>query len=198
MFDNITKNRTYNRVCVLGDPCYPFSPTSRSGTTPEARQVPQQCAAKNSHNVNQTIRLVVYNVHNKPSNMSKTKLSLAWNFVDKLFTNQLKYKQHFNSLLKCNVMNLVPCALQSQSAVTHRVCIPGPVFFIPGNRECTNVIPGIPGRPGITKCMVWRQYSQTALWATRTARHSLCIDSLPAAGGPSDDGYRIQWLMCKD
>jgi len=145
MSENITKNRTYIRVCVLGDPCYPFSPTSRSGTTPEARQVPQQCAAKNSHNVNQTIRLVVYNVHNKPSKMSKTRLSLAWNFVDKLFTNQLKYKQHFNSLLKCNVMNLVPCALQSQSAVTHRVYIPGPVFSFPGIGNAQTSCPGFPG-----------------------------------------------------
>jgi len=48
--------------------------------------------------------------------------------------------------------------------------------------------PGI-GCPGITKCMTCRQYSQMALWATRAAHHSLCIDLFPTAGGQSDDGY---------
>jgi len=30
-----------------------------------------------------------------------------------------------------------------------RVWIPGRVFFVPGNRESGNVIPGIPGCPGM-------------------------------------------------
>ena len=62
-------------------------------------------------------------------------------------------------------------------------------FFIPGNRECANVIPGIPGSPGISKCMAGRQCFQMALWATCAALSSLGIDSLLAAGGLSDDGY---------
>jgi len=55
-------------------------------------------------------------------------------------------------------------------------------FFIPGNRECANVIPGIPRRPGIRKCMAGRQCLPMG---NALGRHSLCIDSLPAAGGLS-------------
>jgi len=62
-------------------------------------------------------------------------------------------------------------------------CIPGPVFSFPeiGNVQTSFL--------GIRKCMAGRQCFQTALWATCTALSSLCIDSLLAAGGLSDDGY---------
>ena len=46
------------------------------------------------------------------------------------------------------------------------------------------------GCPGITKCK--------ALWPTRAARRSLRIDSFPAAGGPSDDGYNGCCARTKD
>jgi len=43
---------------------------------------------------------------------------------------------------------------------THRVWIPGRIFFVPGNRESKNVIPGIPGHPGMAFTVVllaqWR------------------------------------------
>jgi len=85
---------------------------------------------------------------------------------------------------------------QFQSSEQHtagtRECIPGPVFSFP---EIGNVQTSF---PGIRKCMAGRQCFQTALWATCTALSSLCIDSLLAVGGLSDDGYNTCCVRTND
>ena len=60
------------------------------------------------------------------------------------------------------------------------MCIPGPVFFIPGKRECTKVILR---HTGITKCMAWCQNTQTAQRAFTCRRPKW---------------WRLQWLLCND